>query len=360
MQRFRRGGGLPRFAWWVMVAGLAAGLAALAGGANASQFKRIRDISVNCTDGLTCDVSAYNAQSELYTVIFRRTARPDAPVRLVLGVRETLAGGSDVGFSIDGRRVLTIPVSDLSYRAAVYEYIYDGEAEIAALMAAARAGRELRVTFRSRGIDTVSTFSLNGFVAGLIFMDEVQGRVGRDDALQVEGATGAPEQAAVRDIAGFSDIPFQIRAEFADRDGAACRGLSEDRFAAIGGFEAGSGDNSWLIGLPCGEGGAYNQPYAFWERTGSNFRRVSLPVMTGDGPSTDDLGWNIAWDQERQELTGFFKGRGLGDCGEFNRWAWRETGAGHVFVLTEARAKSDCDGEPGGPETWPSIWPPAG
>jgi len=351
---------MPRFAWWVMVAGIAAGLAALASGASASQFKRIQDISVSCTDGLTCDVSTYNAQSELYTVIFRRTAQRDAPVRLVLGVRETLSGDSDVGFSIDERPVLTIPVSELSYRAAVYEYIYDGGPEIAALMAAAAAGQELRVTFRSRGIDTVSTFSLNGFIAGLIFMDEVQRRVGREDALQVGVVTGAQGEAAVRDIRALSDVPFQIRAAFADRDGAVCRGLSEDRFAAIGGFEASSGDDSWLIGLPCGEGGAYNQPYAFWERTGSNFRRVPLPVMTGDGPSTDDLAWNISWDQERQELTGFFKGRGLGDCGEFNRWSWKETGTGHVFVLTGARAKGDCDGEPGGPETWPSIWPPAG
>ena len=352
---------MPRFAWWLMVAGVTAGVAPLAGGGAASQFKRIRDISVSCTDGLTCDVSAYNAQSELYTVIFRRTARPEAPVRLVLGVRETLAAGSVVGISIDGRPVLTIPVSELSYRAAVYEYIYDGEAEIAALMAAAKEGSELRATFRSRGIDTVSTFSLSGFVAGLIFLDEVQGRVGRDDALQAEGATGAPEQAALRDIAGFADIPFQIRAEFADRDGAACRGLSQDRFATIGGFEASSNDRFSLIGLPCGEGGAYNQPYAFWERAGSNFRRVSLPVMTEEGPSTEDLAWNISWDQERQQLTGFFKGRGLGDCGEFNRWAWKETETGHVFVLTEARAKTTCDGEPdGGPETWPSIWPPAG
>ena len=352
---------MPRFAWWMVFAGLAAGLSVLAAGASASQFKRIRDISVSCTDGLTCDVSAYNAQSELYTLIFRRTARPVAPVRLVLGVRETLTGGSEVGISIDGRQVLTIPVSDLSYRAAVYEYIYDGEADIAALMAAAKSGRELRVTFRSRGIDTVSAFSLNGFIAGLIFMDEVQGRVGREDALHVEGGTNAPDEATVRDIASYSDLPFQLRAEFADRDGAACRGLSEDRFAAIGGFEAGSGDDSWLIGLPCGEGGAYNQPFAFWARTGSDYRRVPLPVITEEGPATSNIAWNISWDQERKELTGFFKGRGIGDCGEFNRWAWKETGKGHVFVLTEARAKGDCDGDPGGgPESWPSIWPPAG
>jgi hypothetical protein len=361
MRRFRRGGGVSRLAWWVVVAGLAAGWAVMAGGASASQFKRIRDVSVNCTDGLTCDVSAYNAQSELYTVIFRRAARPEAPVRLVLGVRETLTSGSEVGFSIDGREVLTIPVSELSYRAAVYEYIFDGEAEISALIEAAKAGPELRVSYRSRGLDTVSAFSLNGFVAGLLFMDEVQGRVGREDALQADSAAAAADEVAVRDITRFAEIPFQLRAEFAGRDDAACGGLTEDRFAAIGGFEAKSGGDAWLIGLPCGAGGAYNQPYAFWERIGSSFRRVPLPVMTEDGPSTGDVAWNISWDQERQQLTGFFKGRGLGDCGVFNRWTWKELTEGHVFILIESRAKSECDGQTaGGPENWPALWPPAG
>lgn len=326
----------------------------------ASQFKRIRDISVACTDALTCDVSAYNAQSEVYTVIFRREARPEAPVRLVLGVRETLAGGSDATFFIDGRPVLTIPVSEMSYRAAVYEYTYDGEEGIAALIAAAKAGQDLRVRYRSRGLDAASTFSLNGFVAGLTFMDEVQGRVGRDDALQADpGGAAASDETALRAIASVADIPFQLRADFADREDARCGGLPADRFAAIGGFEARTGE-TWLYGLPCGDGGAYNQAFAFWERIGPVFRPVALPVMTDEGPSTDDVAWNAVWDGKRGELTGFFKGRGVGDCGRFNRWRWtgKEETGGHAFVLVEARAKENCDGDAaGGPETWPAVWP---
>lgn len=339
---------------------LAVVAAVSAGGAAASQFKRIRDISVACTDALTCDVSAYNAQSEVYTVIFRREARPAAPVRLVLGVRETLAGGSDVTFFIDGRQVLTIPVEDLSYRAAVYEYIYDGEEEIAAMIAAAKAGQDLRVRYRSRGLDAASTFSLNGFVAGLIFMDEVQGRIGRDDALQGDKMARAPDETDLRRIATAADIPFQLRAEFADREGARCGSFVGDQSATIGGFEARTGGETWLVGIPCGAGGAYNQAFAFWERNGSTFRPVALPVMTAEGPSTNDVAWNALWDAEKGELTGFFKGRGVGDCGSFNRWRWTETGeAGrHAFVLVEARAKEDCDGDAaGGPENWPPLWP---
>jgi len=328
--------------------------------AEARQFKRIRDISVDCSDALTCDLSTYNAQSELYTVIFRRRASRDAPVQLVLGVRETLTPGSEVAMQIDGREVLRLPVSQLSYRAAVYEYTFQSESEISSLVDAARAGSELRISFRARAVDTESTFSLSGFVAGLIFMDEVQGRVGREDALQADGPVQADEETPIREITSFADIPFQIRREFSDTPSAACGGLEESRFASLGGFEARTDDDVYLLGLPCGAGGAYNQPYAFWERTGSDFRRISLPVMTGEGPATTEIAWNISWDQDSRELTSFFKGRGLGDCGTFNRWSWTEWTEGHVFILREARVKGECDGDSsGGIEDWPAVRPPA-
>jgi len=327
--------------------------------AEARQFKRIRDVSVDCSDALTCGVSTYNAQSELYTVIFRRRASRDAPVQLVLGVRETLTPGSEVAMQVDGQEVLRLPVSELSYRAAVYEYTFQGESEISTLVDAARAGRELRVSYRARSVDTVSAFSLSGFTAGLTFMDEVQGRVGREDALQANGPARADTEAPIREITSFADIPFQIRGEFADTPSAECGGLDESMFGRLGGFEARTGGDVHLIGLPCGPGGAYNQPFAFWERTGSTFRRVPLPVMTGEGPSTSGIAWNIAWDQENLELTGLFLGRGLGDCGSFDRWAWTERTEGHAFVLKEARIKGECDGDDGGgAENWPAVWPP--
>lgn len=350
-------GALPSFLIRLLFA--AAVTATLTGGAGASQFKRIRDISVTCTDALTCDVSAYNAQSELYTVTFRRSAARDAPLVLVLGVRETLAAGSEVVMAIDGVEVVRLPVSRLSYRAAVYEYIFKGEAEIAALADAARAGQELRVTFRARGADTVATFPLSGFVAGLTFMDEIQGRSGREDALQATGDVETPTTGKMRRIASLDDIPFQLRADFANTGSAMCGGMGEKDFAALDGFEADTGDGVSLIGLPCGPGEAGNQPYAFWERRGSLFRQAALPVMTPEGPSVTDAAWNAAWNQERMELTAVSGGRGGGDCGAFNRWGWRVTDGGGAFVLLEARVRSDCQGDAAGdPENWPQVWPP--
>ncbi len=139
-------------------------------------------------------------------------------------------------------------------------------------------------------------------------MDEQQGRVGREDALQANGEALPAGGATVREITSFAAIPFQIRNEFADRPSAACGGLAEERFAGLGGFEANTGNETFLIGLPCGAGDADNQPYAFWERKGSRFRSVALPVMTGDGPSTAEEAWNIGWDQDSAAAYRLFQG----------------------------------------------------
>ncbi|WP_158284724.1 DUF1176 domain-containing protein [Oricola cellulosilytica] len=338
--------------WLVVLFCLVAVLPAMA-----SQFKRIRDISVSCNDALTCDVSAYNAQSELYTVTFRRRASPDAPVELVLGVRETLTPGSDVLLEIDGAEIVRLPVADLSYRAAVYEYLFRGREEIAALMGSAKTGRTLRVSYRTRGVDTVSRFSLAGFVAGLIFMDEVQGRVGRPDALQADGPGTSGGEGTIREVVSFSDIPFQLRSEFTSPSGS-CGGLQEQPFAKLGGFDAEAGAGVRLIGLPCGSGDAFNQPYAFWERDGPRFNRVAFPVIAEEGPSTSSTAWNVEWDDERKILTSLFKGRAAGDCGILNRWAWKTGESENAFVLIEARATAECGS--GDPQSWPIVWPVGG
>jgi hypothetical protein len=236
---------------------------------------------------------------------------------------------------------------------------FPGRSEISTLIDAARAGRELRASYRARGIDTVSAFSLSGFVAGLVFMDEVQGRVGREDALQAERSGDRPRPRGA-DPRNHVLCRYSVPDPRRIRRHASCglRRAGRGPVRRLGGFEA-RFDGDVAPDRPALRAGRRLQSaYAFWERTGSNFRRVPLPIMTDEGPSTTGIAWNISWDQDR-ELTGFFKGRGLGDCGSFNRWAWTERTEGHAFVLKEARVKSECDGDDGGgAENWPAVWPP--
>jgi hypothetical protein len=70
------------------------------------------------------------------------------------------------------------------------------------------------------------------------------------------------------------------------------------------------------------------------------------------------MAWNIGWDQPAKLLTAFFKGRGIGDCGSYDKWELGSGGEGLSFTLIEARVKDDCDGDDGGGiENWPLVWP---
>jgi hypothetical protein len=54
------------------------------------------------------------------------------------------------------------------------------------------------------------------------------------------------------------------------------------------------------------------------------------------------------WDEETGRLASFFKGRGLGDCGTGQDWAWD----GRIFRLIHAEAMGECRGSTDYITTW--------
>lgn len=324
--------------------------------ANANDFKRIRDINISCTNALSCDLYIVNTQVTLNTIGLRRSANVDAPVSLFLKLREALVAGSSVSIDIDGAQVFELPVSDFSYRAALSEYSYAGPELVNALIGVARRGTEMRVTYRTRNGQSAAPFSLSGIVEGLLFMDEVQGRIGRDDALSSVRSNAGDQIKSNADVRELEGYPAALAAYFTG-DGAMCSRFDENT-PLFGGFEVTIGPNSALVALPCGEGGAYNFPYALWERVDDRYRPVPVPILADQGPSTSMLVWNAYWDSDTNALVSFFKGRGIGDCGTYQRWIWTEVLDGPALVLTEMREKGDCDGDmAGGPEQWAPLWP---
>lgn len=343
----------------LMVLALLGAAMVLPGPAEANQFKRIRDVNVSCTNALRCDLFISNPRVTLFSVGFRRAAAFDAPVALYLTLREPLSAGSDVRFVVDGAEVLSVPDSAFSYRAAISEYIYREADDVTALFAAAKAGERLQVVYRTRTGQSTAPFSLSGVVAGSIFMDEVQGRVGRADALTTLGDAPAGSETPPEpgDMAGLDEIPEGLRPYFVG-DSAPCADFDGSVPEPLGGFETDLGEGLALIGLRCGSGGAYNLPYAFWERHPEGYRQLALPVMGSDGPTAELLAWNAAWDPETRELSAFFKGRGIGDCGTVTRWSLTDGVFGVGFVLEEMRVKDACDGV--FDETmasWEQLWP---
>lgn len=340
---------------------LVAGLAGVAGGpAEAGPYRQVRDWWVSCDNALTCTMSfSASGNAGLPTVGLRRDDGPNAPVELVLpaidGVSPPFAEGR-YRFEIDGRTVLDMPLSGMQQKSGAYEMTGAPEGGLEALMDAMRAGTTMTVTRDLAGHEAHLRAPLSGVTAAMLFVDETQDRLKRTDALVASGGRKPPEQPPVRAIASVDALPEKVRAAFADGGPCSFFGMPPPTFDA---FEYGLPEGGKLIGAQCGTGGAYNQIYAFFVRAvaDASFERLGLPVMTAGGPSVDDAVFNIDFDPVKKQMTAFYKGRGLGDCGTFMRWRL-ETGNGARFVLVEQREKDDCDGDnAGGQEKWPTVWP---
>ena len=328
-----------------------------AGAASASPYKEIRDTSVSCTNGLTCDLSlmAKGAPSGLYSVALSREAGPDTRVRLVVRATSPLAALSDLVFTVDGEEKLRLHVADFDVDADNYEYAAKDPGAGRALFALVKDASSLSVGFTADGLGETG-FSLSGVAGAGLYMDEAQGRLEAKDALVRVGEKDTPP-SPVRDISAFEQLPAVLRPDFEAESGA-CGFYEKNRFTRGSGFAVTLADDVVLYVLPCTDGGAYNQPYALYQVSSGALSEVSLPTMTEDGPSTTTGATNVDWDQAAGILTAFDKARGLGDCGTFDRWKLRDVAGEASFALMESRAKDECDGTgEGGPETWPLLWP---
>lgn len=340
------------------VAVVAATLAPL--GANASQFKRVRDANVACSEQLTCDLYFSNPSVTLSSVGLRRSGAPDAPVSLVLTSRDSLSSPSMISFSIDGRSVATFERADLSYRAAVYEYMLENDTVIAKFISAARAGERLQVEYQTRNGKTAAQFSLEGMEAGIDFMDRVQGRTGQADALSAMGSD-APDMAQdepSQNVSTVDDIPFSIRSDYYTGDDADCAGTDLDRGGFSSGFGVDLDGEKRLLVLPCGQQQQEGQSYAAFEEDGRKIRQVSFPVLTDAGLTTTTVVSSLEWDNELRELISN-TGRDAGaECGVFRRWQLSELSRHVALVLVEQRTQTDCgNGIASQPEDWPLVWP---
>ena len=226
-----------------------------------------------------------------------------------------------------------------------------------ALIAAARSG--LVLTAARPDADPVE-ISLSGAMAALLFMDDVQGRLGTVTALVRPGslpatAVPAPPAAPIVDVADLAETsadPALLAglSRRAERE-ADCEPFDAD-FAA---FDAGpgSGEGKLLIGLTCLQG-AYNFSSVFYLVEGGDVegaRRVTFPEPDGDGAVVGArLLVNAQFDDEHNEITAFSKGRGLADCGSWGFWAWD----GSEFRLMDYSAMWLCRGVPS--EYWPTLW----
>ncbi|MGN6582543.1 MAG: DUF1176 domain-containing protein [Rhizobiaceae bacterium] len=330
---------------------LCAATAAMAG-----PRKEVRNMVVTCTNGLTCTLRAPVGSGDIDSFSLQRKAGPNTPTDLILSTSKPFQTGSTIHFSVDGKAVVQMPLSGFAFDSEQGQYRLSGGPEMKKLLDAMRKGHVMTIDYAGATGPGSANISLAGLIDGFLFMDEVQDRVSSLDALQARG----PKQSIAthaQDILSIDEIPPQIRSEFVAQDGV-CRITKPESFKYMGGFQVAVANGTNLVGLPCGDGGAYNQPFAFYLSSQGHISRLGLPVMVQQGPTVTTKAWNVDWDPRGSFLTGFFKGRGLGDCGTWRKWVLKDSGEGPAFILLEARSKDNCDGNfAGGPEHWQAQWP---
>lgn len=340
--------------------GLALLLAAvLSGGVSAGTGKDIRDWSANCTNGLTCDMSFsdWNAKGAQFIGFVRRVAA-EAPIALKLragkGFAPDEAGEATYSFVVDGKEILRLAANELKPEGRGNAFLLSDDARVPALLSAMEAGKTMEVKATTPKATATFSVKLGGVKGAMLFLDEAQGRLGRTDALVETGDKAPPKDEVAGDIETLEDMPPIVQRDFTE-SGAPCGDLEPSSIWRYQGFDIMVGTTR-LIAVPCGTGGAYNQPYALYVGYDVIIERIAFPLMGEGSPTTMSTAQNIDFDPVTRILTSFDKGRGLGDCGDFYKWRFNEDAA--TLSLLEVRSKGDCDGEGNatGPEEFPIEW----
>lgn len=307
---FRRG---------LWLAALSAGLSSLMmASAFANQFKRINDVNVSCTNSLQCDLFITDTRVTLYTFALRRGAAEQAAMSLVLSTRQPLASGSEVALRVDGQEVARFNQSDLSYRAAVYEYVLRDAAIVEAVLAAASNGRVLQIEYATRGGQTAASFGLSGFVEGLRFADAVQGRQGAANAWsRFSGQADAAPTMGSDVIGRFDDVPFLIRSRFFRRSDSLCAGADTEGAGFNGAFSINAGEVA-LYALPCGPSAPGNRAFSVFEVKGGELSVLAFPIITGQGPTVRYRVPNLVWDAAASSL---ISDGNADNCAQTHMWS---------------------------------------
>ncbi|TNB48209.1 DUF1176 domain-containing protein [Martelella lutilitoris] len=330
--------------------------------AGAFEYRQIDDWAVSCDNAYVCTISLnppspQDGNADLAAIQWHRSADPSAPLTLSLPFPPGFfqKGDSKGAFriSIDGIEAYSVGIADLAKDEAVGTFGVADPAALAVLFAKMTAGKSATIAYSGGLGDFSSTITLAGLSDGARFVDDLQGRKGRTDALVEKGDAAPPESVSVWSIDSYKQLPPSILRNLSDENSVCYTDEAHLDQADAFGFNAGA---STIMLLPCGPSGAYNQPYQLYVGKDQEFHRAEFPNVSEAGITVLDTVYNVNFDLDNRKLSSVYLGRGLGDCGLAHYWSLDEQATGNPLVLTHERAKSACDGKDVGAANWPVTW----
>ena len=286
-----------------------------------SELKTFRDWAVGCDNGRACHATSllpeHGDQEPGVMFSIERGAEPGAQPRL------TVTGTEGKGFALNaaGKKFRLRPAPGSTDQRV-------DPAQVGAAIAAMRTAPALTVEDGSGS--PLGTISLAGVSAAMLYIDDVQKRVGTVTALARPGLRPAstvpapPPVPTIRSAAGPGTLKIETARIAALRKESEC--IAENADWPGYDVEQEPLDSAHtLILLGCGAG-AYNFssiPYVATRARGNvTVTQAKFDLKPDWGESATPMLVNAAWDSKEGLLTSFSKGRGLGDCGVGSDYAW--------------------------------------
>ena len=302
--------------------------------------RAFRDWRAVCDNAGRCSAYGANGLSTGW-IILSRDAGAEAPLRVVAGQAawDEEEAGAPPRLTLDGRAIQLPREPDRTL----------------ALARDLAQGRTLSIGVNDQAVEV----SLAGAAAALLWIDERQGRLG------TPGTVMRPGDAAADGVPGPAPLPVVTAVRAPAQTGIPQSGLTlppplqrlPEVRACLDELWPGAepihsaahlSDGVYLWGVECFRG-AYNLGQRFWitGEDGADPRPANLPTASGE--ATNEL-VNAAFDPASGTLDAFARGRGLGDCGVIQEWAW----TGQAFVLTREVSMPECAGMSA--EHWPALY----
>ncbi|PRX07237.1 UNVERIFIED_ORG: uncharacterized protein DUF1176 [Martelella mediterranea] len=330
--------------------------------AGAFEYRQVGGWAVSCNNAYVCTISlnpqaAQDEDAALAAIQWHRTANPSAPLTLSLpSPPGFFQRGDDDGqftISVDGVEAFAVGVDDLIRDEAVGTFGVNNPDALPQLFAKMAHGQSATIAYSGDLGAFSTTIALDGLLDSARFVDDLQGRKDRTDALADKGDIAPPEDIRVWSINSYAQLPESILRNLSDAE-SACY-TDEAHLDQADAFAFATGASTIML-LPCGPSGAYNQPYQLYVGKDQEFRRAEFPNVSEAGITVLDTVYNVNFDLENRKLSSVYLGRGLGDCGLAHYWSLDAKATGNPLVLTHERAKSACDGNDVGAAKWPVTW----
>lgn len=196
--------------------------------------------------------------------------------------------------------------------------------------------------------------SLAGSSAVLLQMDDQQKRIGTVTALVKQGAAAAGTIPPVPALPVVRSLPVADMADPLPKAPRTAAKPSTDCSEGVDPYVAYALPGGASLWGACASTGAYNFAYDFRLFVGGKAGKpwsFAVPGLNGGGDGDDASWlWNTYVDEDGKTLNSYFKGRGLGDCGDATTWAFD----GEGFAALEYRTMDPCRGVL--QDDWPVLY----